>query len=395
VSNRPYVLHVTQSCIGGTHEYLRLLLPRLREDYHIEVACPDDGPLGGDLAAAGFPVQRLAMRREVGVRGDLHSLQGLRALIARRRPALLHLHSSKAGVIGRLASLITGVPAVYTAHGWAFSMDVPVWQRCVYAFAEQLCAPLCRQIVNISESERQSARRWHIASDRRMTTIPNGIDFGRFHGLPGRSAARRQVGLPEHGFVVGMVARLAAQKDPATFVGAAARVAQEVPNACFVLVGDGPLRSSIEALVRRLGLADRIRLVGWQSDVRDWLAALDVAVLTSAWEGFGLSIAEYMAARVPVIASRVGGIPELVCHGATGLLVAPGDAGGFANAILELHRSPERRARFAEHAYAAVRREFDISRVAEAHRALYARLLGAGAAWHPAPVAVVMPRHAS
>ena len=147
---------------------------------------------------------------------------------------------------------------------------------------------------------------------------------------------------PDDAPVVGTVGRLSAQKDPETFLRVARQVLDEVPDACFVIVGDGPLRDATERLAARLGLGDRLHLLGIRRDVPEVLRALDVFVLTSRWEGLPRVVLEAMASVVPVVASSVDGTAEVVQDGVNGLLVGAGDVGGFAAATVKLLQQPQK-----------------------------------------------------
>ena len=378
----PRILHVTQATTGGVCEYLRLLAARQRPQLDVEVACPDDGPLAATMTALGLRVHRVPMTRAIDPRADFESARSLAALFAARRPALVHLHSSKAGAVGRAAAWLTGVPTVYTPHGWSFDMALPLARRLVYVAAERAAAALGGRIVAISRWEAASAARWRVAPAARVRTIANGIDVARFAALD-RRAERRRLGLDGDRFLVGMAARLEPQKDPLTFVRAAARVAARHDDVDFVLVGDGSLRRDVEAAVASLGLGARLRLCGWQADVAPWLAACDAGLLTSRWEGFGLAAAEYMAAGAAAVVARTGGLTEVVDHERTGLLAAPGDAAAFAAAICRLRSDETLRHRLTAAARREVAARFDIERVAAEHLALYHDIWTGEDQWRP------------
>lgn len=243
--------------------------------------------------------------------------------LARERPDLLHAHSSKAGLVGRIAARMAGIPSVFTAHGWAFTGGATTTRKLIAIPSEWLAARTGGDIICVSRYDRDLARRYAIAPDARLHTVWNGIKDTEIRAAPGSGTEP----------VVTMVARFAAQKDHATLLQAMALIGNLAWR--LRLVGDGPLLAEVKALASSLGLEDRVEFLGARSDVMALLAQSDVFVLASRFEGLPISILEAMRAGLPVIASNVGGVPELV-DGETGVLVSPGDAVGLANALERL-----------------------------------------------------------
>lgn len=373
------VLHVTQATTGGTMAYLRSLLPGLRRaGYRVAVACPRQGPLLGAMEALEIEVFPVPMVRAIAPGHDVRASLALRRLIRRLRPSVVHLHSSKAGAVGRLAALGSPVRVVYSPHGWSFAMEVGAAARSAYAFIERTGARLCDRIVNVSADEQRLADQHGIPSERGVV-IENGIEVERFREAGRRrDEARAALGIDDRSLVVGMVARLCPQKDPLTFVAAARIIAERRPDARFVLLGDGPLEGDVSAAVQRAGLQSRFRMPGWVEAPERWVAGFDIGVLTSAWEAFGLAAAEYMAAGVPVVTAAVGGLREVVEDGVTGLQVHGRGPAEFAGAVLRLAGDPALRERLADAAAEAAARRFDVQRVIDAHVELYRELMRSG-----------------
>jgi glycosyltransferase involved in cell wall biosynthesis len=214
-----------------------------------------------------------------------------------------------------------------------------------------------------------------IAAADRVTTIHYGVDFRRFEALPDREAMRRELGLPLGAPVVATACRLEPQKGLGYLQEAFRRVCREMPGAILLIAGTGPLEEPMRAFAARHGLADNFRFLGWRSDVPRLLAAVDVFALASLWEAFGLVFAEAGLARVPVAATRVEGIPEVVRDGETGILVPPEDAGALADAILLLLRDRDLAARMAAAGHAHVRANFGVERMVDRHVELYEQVL--------------------
>jgi glycosyltransferase involved in cell wall biosynthesis len=189
-----------------------------------------------------------------------------------------------------------------------------------------------------------------------------------------RVAKRRELGIGAESFLITMVACLKPQKSPLDFLRLADRVSQALPEAEFVLAGDGELRPAVERMITKRGLRGRFHLLGWRRDVPELLWASDLLVLTSRWEGLPRVYPEALAAGLPVVGTRVDGAAEAVQDGETGYLFEPGDIAGMAEAVLSLFQDPERRRRMGEAGRRRVA-EFDIQRLAPAQESLYEELL--------------------
>lgn len=205
-----------------------------------------------------------------------------------------------------------------------------------------------------------------------VTFVPNGIDAVP----PGdRERARRELGVPEGAPLLGAVAVLREQKGLDVLVRAVAEIAREVPDVRLAVAGEGPERASLDALADELGIGPRVLLLGNRSDVPDLLAAFDVAVSASWFEGSPLAAMEYMDAALPIVATRVGGMPDLIDDGVHGRLVEAGDAGGLAAAVVDLLRDPERARAMGERARERRRAEFDLDGTVRTLEAMYERLV--------------------
>ena len=273
--------------------------------------------------------------REISPRHDPRALRDLRHVLREHRPEIVHTHSSKAGLLGRRAAHREHVPVVvHTVHGWSFHDHMPGWQRTVYRQLERRAAPWTDRLVTISRLDREKGLGARIGTPAQYEVIHELNDLSRYGGRS-QASARDRLGLPTDAFVVGTVGRLSEQKDPETWVRAAATVAAAAPAARFVMVGDGPLRPEVGRLARELGIADRLLLTGLRDDVPELLAAFDVFLLTSRWEGLPLVIPQAMASSVPVVASTADGNREAVRHGENGLL-ATSSPDAFAAQVLSL-----------------------------------------------------------
>jgi glycosyltransferase involved in cell wall biosynthesis len=360
---RPRVLIViTLAELGGAQTYVASLLPALAEEFDVTVAAHGDGWLAGEASAAGVRFVTLQhVRRPLRPLEDLRGLFELLRLIRRLRPDVVHANSSKAGVLGRLAAALARVPVrVFTVHGWAFKAHHGRVAQ-AYLWADRAMRPLTSWTICVAESELAAGVRARTCRPERTVVIRNGVRLDR--------PQRRHAGGLDGPATILAVGRLREPKDFATLVRAGARL--EPGRARVLIVGDGPDRAAIEGEIAQLGAEDAVALLGERSDVADLLAGADVFVLPSRSEGLPMSVLEAMAAGLPVVASAVGGVPELVRDGETGRLVPPGDAGALAAALAELAADPLERARLGAAGRARAEAEFGLDACRQAHVDLY------------------------
>ena len=270
---------------------------------------------------------------------DLRALVELVRLLRRYRPQVVHTHSSKAGILGRWAAWLAGVPViVHTIHGFGITPSQPAWLRVLLIGLERLTGLITTHWVAVADVNIEEGLRWKLFHRERATVIRPGIDPRPFQApLPPqeRDRVRAELGAASGDKLVGMVACLKPQKAPRDFVAVAARVCTRLPAARFVLVGDGDLRAAVEEDIRLAGLGDRVRIAGWRRDVPAVMRALDAFLLTSHWEGLARVLLEARAAAVPVVATRVGGAEEAITDGRHGRLCAAGDIEGLADRLCE------------------------------------------------------------
>lgn len=283
------------------------------------------------------PTQHLL--REISPLHDLLCLQELRQALRRHKPDLVHLHSTKAGVVGRLAARSLGLPVIFTVHGWAFTDGVSPWQAVLYRSIEKFMAPFSSRIIAVSEYDRQLALAAGVGNASLITTIHNGMpsltDIAA-NATHGKNAVPRII----------MVARFNSPKNHKDLLLALSVIKNEPWQ--LELVGDGELLAETKALASELGLANRVEFPGNCNDVPARLARSDIFVLVSNWEGLPLSILEAMRAGLPVVASDVGGVSEAVMAGETGFLAVRGDITALSAHFKRLLASPNSRQKMGE-----------------------------------------------
>lgn len=367
------ILHIAQAA-GGVERYLYTLLKRLdNSKYENTLVCSQDYDVR-KFQPIVSKVECIEMYREISFIKELKVICKLRSLIKQYNPDIVYMHSSKAGAAGRIANVGLHNVSIYNAHGWAFNMKCSNKKKKVYSFIERLLAPFCTQIVAISDFEKESAIELGICKKDKIQVIFNGIDFDEYHSIrTGQSEAYELV--PEGDFVVGCVGRLTKQKAPDIFIRAARKIKDKIPNAYFIMVGDGEQREEIGQLICELGLTDCVKITGWVDNPLEYVAHMDVATLLSRWEGFGLVLPEYMILEKPVVATRADAIPNVISNYKDGLLVDIDDYNAVARAVVLIHDDSKLATILSKNGLKKVNERFNVDRVALEHEQLFARLL--------------------
>lgn len=367
------IVHIIQGGKGGTLEYLKSLLPLFDKDkYDIVVICHDD--IFCELQKLGFNVVCIKMKRAISPINDIKALLEISKYLKTHKVDLVHAHSSKAGFLGRLAAKWNKIPCIYNPHGWSFNIRTNIIKKNIYKLLERIASNWADKIVAISESEYQSALKEKICSPKKLILIENGIDLKKYNPETSYSF-KKELGINEECKIVGMSARLTRQKDPITFIDIAKRVTEEYQACKFILVGDGELREQVENRIKQYNLEDKTVLTGWTNCPEKYINIFDIGVLTSLWEGFGLSLAEYMACGKPIVASGVDGIPFVVRDRVDGFLCNPANISEFSNCILNLLKDDALYSQIAEAAAKRAKEKYDIIRVAKQHEKLYKDIL--------------------
>lgn len=363
--------------IGGAQVHIRDLAGALIEHGHEPVVLTGgNGPYAEALRNAG--VQTVSLKHlSVPIRPyrDARALGELCSALRRVRPDLVSAHSSKAGILGRVAARVLGLPVVFTAHGWAFTPGIPPREASLYRWIERLAAPLASRIITVSEFDRRLALESGLASAARVSTVHNGmpdIDPG-LHADPGRSPVR-----------LTMVARFEPQKDHPTLFKALAGIEEPWQ---LDLIGDGPLLPDAQKMAGELGLAARVHFWGQRMDVDKRLAEAQVALLITNWEGFPRSILEAMRAGLPVVASGVGGVAESVKDGETGFVIPQGDVEGLRQRLRQLVADSELRVRMGQSGRHRYERHFTLEHTMEKTLAVYHEIVGSSRSDRP-PITV-------
>ncbi len=377
--SRIRVLHaITLLELGGAQRNTLDTVAHLdRSRFAVGLACGVGAELYGEAQAFAdvrlFPLPHLL--REVRPLADLAALGELRAAIRDFQPDVVHTHSSKAGVLGRIAARRERVPAVvHTIHGFGFGPHQRAPVRWAFLAAERLVARWTDHFIAVSRRNLEEGIRRGLFDAAHAGVIRSGIALAAFRSHAGGAGVRRELGIPAGAPLVLQVACFKPQKAPERFAALAAALAPRFPDAHFVLVGDGELRPALEAARARAGLEARLHLPGWRRDVPALLDAATLVTLTSRFEGLPRALVEALAAGVPVVAMAVDGVDEVVRNGVDGFLVREGDVGALAERVAALLADPGLRAALAARAGEGLA-EFDRDAMVRQQEQLYAELL--------------------
>ncbi len=335
-----------------------------------------DAEVRGDASVRAVFVPSLV--REIAPGRDLLALFQLANLFRAERPDVVHTHSSKAGILGRLAAALAGVPVVvHTYHGFGFHDRQNPLLKFMYVVLERLCAPFTTRLVYVSRANAAYAEQNGLGRAADATVIRSGVRLADFPAAADKDALKMSAGIGRHKLLVVSIGNLKPQKNAADFVAAAAKAAAAAPEARFVFLGDGPQRKALEAKAFALGLNDRLFFLGWRRDGAQWLAAADVFALTSLWEGLPRALVEAMRSGLPAVCYATDGVVDVLRDGENGFLVPPGDVDLFAGKLAALLADETLRRKLGAAARASIGPEFDIDGMVRAQEALYLELAAA------------------
>lgn len=311
-----------------------------RRTYESELACAPGGRLIDLVQKNSLKVTTFEhMVQPLHPVKDMRTLLELVLFLKKNPYHLVHTHNSKGGFLGRLAAKLAGVPAiVHTVHGFAFHDQEPPWRKSLFRNMERLAARWCDKMIFISRPLIEWALRERVVSGGKIVKIYSGIELDRFQprSPEARKRIREKWGLGRDGPVIGIVSKLWEGKGHEVLIEAVGLIKRELENVRLVIVGEGYLLDRLVQRVEAVNMRESVLFTGFQMDVQEILSTFDVAVLPSFFEGMGRVLLEAMAMEKPVVASRVGGIPDLVAHGVNGLLVQPGDVQGLACALKKI-----------------------------------------------------------
>jgi len=331
------VLQITQSLGGGVQKYVVQLCQSLNRNRFYITGCCSRGSNGenksGDIPfaeafrEAGVPYFVVPMQRSINFWKDFFAFLKIYQNIRRNRFDIVHAHSSKAGVLARIAARMAGVPVVvYSPHAFSFNKPGHFLKKLPYIFFEKMASFFGDSIITDSPTEKNLALKFRIDRKEKIAVIPPSIELQDYHSEISeqeRKEGQEKLGVSEGHKVVTMVSRLVPQKDPVTFILASHYLKKQFPRVTFLLVGDGPLMDKCLRMIREFGLDGQMKVLGWRRDYKMVLRLSDVLVSSSLWEGLPFIILEAMAFSKPVVATRSTGTVDVINDGDNGFLVPP------------------------------------------------------------------------
>jgi len=360
-----YLAHAFQ--VGGAEEMVLNLARRLPDRFEPMVCCIHElGSIGREIRASGVPVRVLGLNPGLRRPWDVARIQ---RFFRETRPQIVHTFLLTASLYGRLAAMLARVPIVIGTE-----VNIYARKRQSHALAERLLMPGTDRVVASAESVRDFYIRQVHADPAKVEVIYNAVDWAQLHTTRTRDAIRGSLNVPVDRPVAGVIARLTEQKGHRYLLDALAGT-PALAQVHLLVVGDGDLRDTLRARVEAAGLSSRVHFLGGRRDLGDLLSAIDMFVLPSLWEGLPLSLVLAMGAGVPVVSTTVGGVPEVVEDGRTGLLVPPGDAAALGVAVARLVTDPALGRRLADAARAEVLPKFGVDDYVASVAGLYDRLL--------------------
>lgn len=383
---------ITRLIQGGAQKMALSMAEQLsRKGHSVVLACGPQAGVEGSL----LPLARKMNIEVIVVNGlvreehplkDFLAMASLYWLIDGRKFDVVHTHTSKAGIIGRIAARMAGVPVIiHSSHGHVFSPGANIpgvsnrkLMTKVFWLAEKIVAGMCHRIVTLTEMEKQDWIKLGLAPASKIEVLYNAIPLEEFDpdsvSAGEKTRFKSSLGLEPFHKIVTITGRLTSEKGHDYLLEAIKLVAGKIPDVRLLIAGEGPERPDLEMLARKYGITQNVVFLGLRDDVKHILAISDLFVLASRYEGFGLVLLEAMAMRVPVIATGVGGVPEIIDDGVTGILARHGRPDEFAAGITELLQNSEKAGRIASAGRQIVTRDFSLAKMVDGFENLYLKL---------------------
>ncbi|MBU1147941.1 MAG: glycosyltransferase family 4 protein [Candidatus Omnitrophica bacterium] len=375
------VCHViTKPELGGAQlSTLNILAGLSADKYGLSIITSPKGVLASEIrdikGVKSYFVPSLA--RNINPIADIIAFISIYSIYSANNYAIVHTHSSKAGIIGRWAARFAKVPhIVHTVHGWPFNDHQNPILKGFYIFLERLTAKFTTRIICVSEKDLETGLRHRIAPKDKFVLIKYGIPLAKFRRPPGNSAEKRkELGVHNRDPIVGMISCLKPQKSPVDYIKACIEIYKETPNVNFLLIGDGVLKKRCKEILASTPLNGRFIFAGWRRDISEILDILDIAVLTSKWEGMPISIIEALCKGKPAVITDVGGDRELVRDKVNGFLTCPGSYEDTAKKVLTLLKNKEQLKEMSKRASLSIDDSFDLKNMLNTLDKLYRSLV--------------------
>lgn len=326
------------------------------------------------------PVVIPEMKRDISFVDDIKAFFQLCSIIRKERPDIVHTHAAKAGTLGRLAAIVSGVPVkIHTFHGHVFDGYFSPFKAKIFLTIERFMALFTDRVITVSDAVRDEiVHKLKVTSDKKCVVIPLGLELDPFLGCEKRSGIlRKEFGIGDDVVLVGIIGRLVPIKNHKMFSDAAKMIIDNRPakGIKFLIIGDGEMRPWLEDYTNKLGIEQNVIFTGWRKDLAPVYSDLDIVALTSLNEGTPVSLIEAMASAKPVIATDVGGVRDIVIDGENGFLVKSNDVGGFSDKLIDLLSDKAKRDRFGMCGRESVKMKYSKERLVKDIESLYEECL--------------------
>lgn len=372
------ILHVIgDSKFGGDTVYMFVLAEMAREEGAIVEVCSTTPETLVVAEKMGFYVRAIPrINREIHLWKDIKALFLMIRLCRQKQYDLVHTHTSKGGVVGRIGARIAGVPIViHTIHGFSFHVESSWFQRRIYSTIERVAGYFCDLAISVNDEDRICAINDKILPKSKVITIKNGVDQKRFNKSFDRNQYRNTIGVSPNQVLVGTLSRFSEQKDPLTFIHAAEIITRTHSNVKFIFAGEGPMMEEMRKEISIRGLEENVILPGFLASPENCIRSLDIFVTTALYEGLPIALIEAMCVGLPIVATNVKGNRECVDENSA-LLVNAKDTASVANAIETLIKNKEISASLAKGAKEKFNNEFSQERmVHETKKVYYQKLI--------------------
>lgn len=373
---------ITQSELGGAGKYVLDLVKNLKDEFEVSVAFGeqgDEGELAKLLKEKEISYYSLpSLKREINLSSDFRAIIEIRKLIRKIKPEYLHLNSSKISILGSIAGKLCRIPKiVYTAHGWVFNEPLPPAKKKKYEKLERFTAKFKHYIICVSDFDRISAIEHQICDEKKLITIHNGIKKPNYLA---REEARTKIislihnekfQITESDFIVGSIGNLYANKGFEYLIQSIKVLVDNGVNVKTIIIGEGEERDDLINWISQLRLEKNVILLGRIDKASELLKAFDMYVCSSVKEGLSYTVIEAMMAKLPIVATNVGGNPELITNNKEGLIIEPQNSEQITSAIIKLLNSPEKCTQLSQNAREKAEREFKIEKMVEETRKIY------------------------
>ena len=372
MSKKTILYLITQSELGGAQRYCFDLAKSLKDEFNIIVAFGEQGNKGSlakkleEKKITYYTIPNLT--RSISPIQDFLALIEIIKLIKKINPDIIHLNSSKISILGSLAGIFSKAKIIYTAHGWVFNEPLSFPKKTFYKYAEKFTSIFNDKIICVSDFDHQTALKNKISPSKKLITVHNGIEPIEFLS---RQEAREKLNLDNDEFIIGSIGNLYKTKGFTYLVEAIKKLTDSGINAKAIIIGEGPERHNLEKIITELNLEKKVILAGRIHQAAKLLSAFDIYVCSSIKEGLSYTVIETMLNGLPIIATKVGGNPELIEEGKTGFLIKPQDSQVLANKINQVITAPNLQQDISTASRIKAQEEFNLAKMIKETKIVY------------------------